>query len=300
VTAISGSTSAIEVIDPDLPWERPDEGEVALTAMFETLSGEPERAAEVMTQIGRARSLKGEIREADLALDRAEQLLASRGGANLPTRPRLRILLERGRLHVLKKTPSAARPLFLEAYEVASKSGELFFAIDAARMMSLIETPKLQSTWTTRALELAEGSEDVRAKAWLGTLYTSMAWHYFGLLQFPKALDLFEKAAERFYAEGARRKAMVARCARGRTVRAMYRFEEALEAQQALLAELKKYGEEDGVIYEEIAECLQSLRRNDEAQPFFARAYALLSSSEANPMDASRMTRLKTMAKVKN
>jgi tetratricopeptide (TPR) repeat protein len=299
VTATSGSTSAVEVIDADLPWERAEEGEVALTAMLESLSDQPERAAEVMTQIARARSLKGKTREAELALDRADQLLASRGNAPRATKPTLRILLERGRLDVLKKTPSSARRFFLEAFEIASTSGELFFAIDAARMMSLIETPKLRSTWTRRALDLAEGSGDARARAWLGTLYTAMAWHFFGLLQLPNAFELFEKAAAFFDAEGARRKAIVARCARARTLRAMHRVDEALEAQQKLLVDLKTHGEENGLVYEEIAECLQALRRVDEAQPYFARAYNLLTSSDANEIEASRMARLKTMAKVK-
>jgi tetratricopeptide (TPR) repeat protein len=300
VTVTKTNTSTVEVIDADLPWDRPEAAEIALSAKLEALSDEPERAAEVLTQLARARSLLGKTREAEMALDRAHQLITARGEAASASRPRLRLLLEQGRLHVLKKTPFTARKFFLEAFEIASRSGELFLAIDAARMMSLIETPKLRSGWTQRALDLAEGSDDVRARAWLGTLYISMAWHFFSLLQLPKALELFEKAASHSEAEGSRRKGIVARCAAARTLRAMNRVTEALEAQRQLLAELKIHGEEDGLVYEEIAECLQALRRNAEAQPYFVRAYDLLSSSDLSDSETSRLNRLKAMAKVKN
>jgi len=53
---------------------------------------------------------------------------------------------------------------------------------------------------------------------------------------------------------------------------------QALALQQELLADWEKSGEEqDGYIFEEVAECLFVLGRAAESRPYFAQAYALLS-----------------------
>ncbi len=56
--------------------------------------------------------------------------------------------------------------------------------------------------------------------------------------------------------------------------------EEALIIQNALLAELGIGGAKDGRLYEELAECLHSLQRSEEAQPYFELAYRELSADE--------------------
>jgi tetratricopeptide (TPR) repeat protein len=50
-------------------------------------------------------------------------------------------------------------------------------------------------------------------------------------------------------------------------------LEPALAVQEELLAELDALGETDGFVFEEIAECLLALGRDDEARPYFARAW---------------------------
>ncbi len=53
---------------------------------------------------------------------------------------------------------------------------------------------------------------------------------------------------------------------------------EALALQQDLLAEWEKSGEEeqDGYVFEEIAECLLALERTSESRLYFTQAYTLL------------------------
>jgi tetratricopeptide (TPR) repeat protein len=66
----------------------------------------------------------------------------------------------------------------------------------------------------------------------------------------------------------ARARWSIARCLRSRGD-----LEPALAVQEELLAELDALGETDGFVFEEIAECLLALGRDDEARPYFARAW---------------------------
>jgi hypothetical protein len=76
--------------------------------------------------------------------------------------------------------------------------------------------------------------------------------------------------------------------------------EEALALQQELLREFDALGEQDGYVYEEIAECLAALGRDDEARPYFARTYETLSYdpwlAESEP---ARLERLRTLGESK-
>lgn len=302
MSAVNGLAVAIDVVDADLPWDiaRPKESEILLRDALQEQKNDPRRAIEIWTQIARAQGLQGKLRDAEHALGEAEKLLASTAAASATVRPKLRVLLERGRLLTLAKTPSHARKMFLEAFELASSSGETFFAIDAARMMSLIETPKMQNAWTVRAFELADRSTDPRVRAWRGALHAALAAHQLDQLQFAKALEMFDKAAACFRTDGAARNEIIARSCAARTLRAMGRRDEALAIAQELLKTLKAGGEEEGLVYEEIAECLHGLNQKDAAQSYFRRAYELLSANQwLKDNESSRINRLKTLAKVK-
>lgn len=290
-----------DIVDTDLPWDmtNPARAEVLLSRMKEELASDPlqrARAVEAATQLARAQSMQGKLVEAERTLDEAEKMLSSVDELG----PRLRTLLERGRLLVLKKTPMEARRRFLEALELAMESDELFYAIDAAQMMSVVETKKMKSEWTVRALELAEGSSDPRVRSWCGPLHADLGWHFAELLQHERALASFEKAAECFDSEGADRRAAMARCAMARTLRLMDRVEEALALQRAVEKELEKIRVSDGVVFEELGECLRTLGRAEEAETYFRRAYDLLVNDEwLKNNEPARIKRLKTLANVK-
>jgi len=80
----------------------------------------------------------------------------------------------------------------------------------------------------------------------------------------------------------------------------MGRAEEALAVQQTLLAGTQKEGAPDGRLFEELAECLQALKRSAEAQVYFEQAYHVLSKEEwVADNQAGLLKRLKEMGKTK-
>jgi tetratricopeptide (TPR) repeat protein len=298
-------TLGTDIVDTELPWDvlRPAEGEVELRAQRKKLTDSATdrvRTIEVLTQIARAQALQGKLVDADNTLTEAEKLFAAVEESDSKLEAKLRILLERGRVLTLRKTPSQARNVFLEVWTMASEAAQPFHAIDAARMLSLIESPKMRNAWTVRALELAESSKDPRVRRWRGGLYTALGWHFFELLQLPKALESFDKALACFRADGAKRQEIIARSSMAKVMRAMNRVPEALAIQEELLLELNRMSDKDGFVLEEIAECLHALKRTSEAEAYFSRAYDLLKADEwFSDNEPARIKRLKTLGKVK-
>ena len=64
----------------------------------------------------------------------------------------------------------------------------------------------------------------------------------------------------------------------------------------ALKREFESTGETDGYVFEEIGECLLALKRADEARPYFAKAYEVLSKdSWLVEQESDRIKRLKRL-----
>jgi tetratricopeptide (TPR) repeat protein len=246
---------------------------------------------ELLTQIARAQGLQRDFDAAHQTLDTIEHALIDGG-----ERVRIRYLLERGRAFNSGKRPERAWPLFLEAWERSRAAGEDFYAIDAAHMLAIVDPPEQSLAWNRQALELTEQTPDQRAKKWLGSLYNNIGWTYHDAGQFVEALTLFEKALAYREAQGHEREAHIARWCVARAQRSLGRVEQALTMQQALLEANQRDGTNDGFVFEELAECLLALGRPAEARPYFARAYAELSSdpwlAESEP---ERLARLRTL-----
>lgn len=254
---------------------------------------------ELKALVARAQAVQEQYDDARATLKEAEELLEQQRGAYRAS-AKIRWLLERGRVHILEKTPSQARPLFVEAWTLATNSGEDYFTVDVAQMMAATEPQKNQQAWIEKGIEVAEGSQIPKTKRWLGGLYTSLGWKLFDLRQFEKSLETFQKAQRHLEFNGTRRETSVARWSAGKVLRHMGRIEEALELQEALLSEMGLNGERDGRLYEEIAECLHSLQRKDEARIYFEFAYRELSSDEwINDNQPLKLKRLKDLGEVK-
>ncbi|WP_223067458.1 hypothetical protein [Paenibacillus caui] len=74
-------------------------------------------------------------------------------------------------------------------------------------------------------------------------------------------------------------------------------LEEAFAIQQKLLAETKADGEPSGYVYEELAECLLQLDRNEEARHFFSRCYDRFTEDTwLMSNEPERMARIKDLA----
>lgn len=132
-------------------------------------SGDREYVAQLLTQIARTHSLRRNFEEAHRILDDVEKMISVVATALDLHTPvaRIRCLLERGRTYNSAGKAEAARPLFLEAWELARNAREDFHAVDAAHMLGICESKDASLMWNNRALEVAEASDDPRARGWL-------------------------------------------------------------------------------------------------------------------------------------
>jgi tetratricopeptide (TPR) repeat protein len=250
-------------------------------------TADAELHGQLLTQVARTMSLQRRFEEAHALLDEVETLAEDR---LLLT---VRYLLERGRTLNSSGRADEARPLFIEAWERASGVGADFYAIDAAHMIAIVESPDNALAWNRRALDTARVSADERARNWEGSLSNNLGWTCHGSGEFDVALQHFERALAARKRQGRTGEIRVARWSIGRCLRSLTQLDEALNIQLALLAEHEAGGTTDGYVHEEIAECLDALGRPDAARPHFGRAHELLS---ADPWlvdnEAARLQRL--------
>lgn len=254
---------------------------------------------QLLSFIGRSEAFLEKYIQARASLEKAEELLEE-GQTSYQVSAKIRWLIEKGRLHILEKTPSQARRLFSEAWTLAIHSGEDYFAVEIAQLMAATEPQKVQQEWIVRAIEIAEASPLPETKSWLGGLYTSLGWKLYDLRQFEKSLETFQKALRNLKALGTPREAFVAQWSIGKILRALGRTEEAVSIHRALLAEVGIGGAPDGRLYEELAECLHTLKHTTEAQLYFELAYRELSNDEwVKDNQPLNLKRMKDLGKLK-
>jgi tetratricopeptide (TPR) repeat protein len=249
--------------------------------------------AEALTQLARAQGLRRRFDEARATLHEAERVLE---GGN--ARGQTRILLERGRLDRSEGVEGLGRSSFLEAWDFARAIGDDNLAVDAAHMLGIVEPAEEGAAWNERAMELALASNDPVARRWVGSVGSNMGWARHAEGDFAGAIALFELARDEWLADGRVARARIARWSIARCLRSQANFRGALAEQEEVLAELDELGETDGYVFEEIAECLLALGRSDEAQPFFARAYAELANDPYLRADEpERLERLRSLGR---
>jgi len=243
---------------------------------------------ELLTQIARAQGLQRNFAAAQQTLLEVQPQLLP--GA---TRPRIRYLLELGRVFNSSGQKPEASARFLEAWQLAQAAGEDFYAVDAAHMLAISEPPTDRAAWNWTAIAAAEKSAQPRARNWLGSLYNNLGWTLHDQGDYAQALDLFQRALGWRETQGKPAEILIARWCIARCLRSLGRIEEALAEQEALAAA----GTQDGYVDEELGECLLLLGRPTEAQPHFAQAYARLSAdpwlAESEP---ARLERLKQLS----
>jgi tetratricopeptide (TPR) repeat protein len=269
-------------------YDHPAETEVKFQALLGPAreSGSMSYTIQLLTQIARTHSLRGNSAEAQRLLDEAQGLLNGK-----TTTAQVRLLLERGRAFNSAGQVEQARPLFQQAWGLARAAGEDFHAVDAAHMLGIAAPPEERMIWNRQALAAAEASADPRAQGWAGSLYNNLGWTEHDAGHHTEALVWFRQALAFQEARGQARSIGIARWCLARCLRSLGRAGEALEIQQALAT-----GDEDGFVFEEIGECLLALGRAGEAPPFFARAYGLLSRdaglASAEPARLERLRQL--------
>jgi tetratricopeptide (TPR) repeat protein len=164
-------------------------------------------------------------------------------------------------------------------------------------MMAIAEEPKNRLAWNLKAMELAEKSEDPRAKRWLGALYNNIGWDFHDQKEYGKALEALEKCWE-WHKQHApeSRGALIAKWSVAKQLRYLDKVDQALQMQRELCAAYEKVGVPDGFVFEELAECLLLKGKADEAKPWFEKAYAELKKmgwvAEEYPERWARLKRL--------
>ncbi len=222
---------------------------------------------QLLTQIARAEGSQRKFQDAHETLDRVEKALLK---AEADDKTRVRYLLERGRVFNSSGKRDEARPLFLQALDLAVRSKDDFNAVDAAHMMAIVEP----------------------------SLYNNIGWTYFEQKQYEESLLMFEKAREFQEQQGDPNKIMIAKWCVAKTLRMMDHTEEALEMQRDLNEQYQAAGRRSGYVYEEIAECLTVMGQEQEAQAWFAAAYEELSRDPRLADEQDRLTRLKELGKI--
>jgi tetratricopeptide (TPR) repeat protein len=246
---------------------------------------------ELLTQIARAQGLEQKFDRAHQTLDQVERRLG-----DYPSRAKVRYLLERGRALNSSGNPDEARSFFEQALDMAKDLSEDFYAVDALHMLAIIAPPDSSLDLNLRAIQLAESSEQEKARNWLGSLYNNTGWSYHDLGDFDSALDMFQKAEAARRSQGRVNEIRIAVWAVARALRSLRCFEEALSKQLTLKEEYEAAGESDSYVCEEIGECYLALDRAEEAQPYFAKAHEILSQDAGlAEREPARLERLKEL-----
>ncbi len=292
--------SSMSQLDFDDLWnyQHPDQTEAAFRQLLPQAerSNDPSYHLQLLTQIARTQALQRQFVEAHHTLDTVKDQLSTK--LVVPT---IRYLLERGRVFNSSAQPVEAQVWFQQAWELARVHEEgAFFAVDAAHMLAIAASSFEEKTiWNQTALHYAEASPDERAQRWCGSLFNNLGWTYHDQGAYTRALECFQKALAWQEEHGTAREIRIARWCVGRTLRSLQRTTEALALQQELLAEWEKSEEEqDGYVFEEIAECLFTFGRIAESRPYFAEAYALLNQDLwLVAQEKERLQRLQQLSK---
>ena len=278
----------------DAQWDfgRPAVSEQRFRAELAMWPADSTEAQEARTQVARALGLQRRFDEAHALLDTVEAKLAT-----LPTHVRVRYLLERGRTINSSGARQRSAPLFAEAFELAERDRDEYYAVDAAHMLGIVTPAAEQLGWNSKALALAEGAADPRARGWQASLCNNIGWTYFEAGDAKTALDYWERALAARVAMGNAASTRMAKWAVARGYRAVGRLDAAEATQKDLLAEFDRIGETDGYVYEELAEIALARGDTSGARPWAAKAHAALKDDPnlaAN--EAPRLARLAAIA----
>lgn len=271
---------------------------VATRAAFESLvpqaeaNGDPALTASLYSQIARTHSLVREFPLAHEWLDRAEAIAP--GGDSVA---RVRIALERGRTYHSSSVTAKAVEQLRNAEAMASRlvaAGNPpaeYHWIDALHMLGIADDPERAIEWSERAIAAAESAQTARARRWLAPLYNNLGWTYHDLGRYEEALGVFERALAAHIEFGTPNSVRIAKWAVARTYRSLGRIEEALAEQQLLYAEYARSEEgRNPYVCEELAECLWTLGRRDEASRYYREALPGLEAQSAY-VEAERIER---------
>lgn len=280
-------------VSPYWNFSDPAASEAALRKALATVANSDDELS-LETQIARTYGLRSRFDAAHALLDRIEPRLASAGAE-----PRVRYLLERGRTLRSSKAPERARPLFVEAADRARTAGLDALEVDALHMIALVEPgPAEQLQWSRKALAVAAASSEPAARNWDASLANNIGMSLHDAGRYDEALASFETALAARERIGAATRVREARWMIAWALRSLRRHDDALAVLARLEAEYAAAGQPDGYVFEEIGENLLAQKKDEAARPYFAKAWALLSTDTSldRPSD-ERLARLQRLSR---
>ena len=288
-TALAIACGSVPALDIESHWDygNPAASEARFRELLVAAKGD--ERLELLTQVARTYSLRRDFAQAHRVLDEVEAQLASAGAS-----PRVRYRLERGRAFNSAGDRERAKPMFIEAWQIASASGLDGLAVDAAHMVPIVVGGAEGAEWTRRGVELARRSNDAKARALLPALLNNQAWNLHDEGRYADALPVFREAEAAWLASGRQPQGRIARWSVARCLRSLGRYDEALGIQRALEREWAAAGQADGYVFEELAELLDATGRPTEARPYFRRAADELGKDATFAKnEAARLARLR-------
>jgi tetratricopeptide (TPR) repeat protein len=262
-------------------------------------AGDVARTLVAETQVARALGLQEQFDAAHAVLDSVETRLTAgiSSASTTASEVEVRLRLERGRAWNSSGNSEAAKRPFADAYEIAVAEKLEYLAIDAAHMMAIVETGDAARVWFERGVQIAESSVDPDSRGWLGPLYNNYGWTLHDAGLYERALVVFEKAVVWRQENSGPVQVRIAHYAVARTLRSLGRCPDALVILRELETQLLASSEQDGYVDEEMGECLLATGRKKEAQPYFRKAWELLSKDPwLQKNETARLQRLQELA----
>ena len=294
-TTMASDDDYSQTLDALWDFDHPAVSEARFRAEAALYPAASRAAREAMTQIARALGLQRRFTDADAMLDTVQAGLDAQ-----PARVRVRYLLERGRRDNSSGNPQEAFTWFERALAVSQDDrlpGAAYYRVDALHMLAIAAPPAQQLDWNLKALAAADAAPDSRTHGWRASLLHNLGWTMHERGDYNAALRYWQQAlAEREAAHDAAR-TRIARWTVARGLRSLGRLDESEAIQLSLADEFAALHEPDGYVFEELAEI--ALARGDRAaaQPWAAKAIAILGEDpDLRANDPARLARLAELA----
>lgn len=223
-------------------FDDPSGSEARLRGAAAEATGE-ERAI-LLTQVARARGLRGEFDQGHALLD---------GLAEEGNEAGVRVELERGRLLRSAGDLQGARPHFDKAAHDAARADLEGLEIDALHMVALCLEGNDLLAATLAAVDRARAASTAEGKQWLASLLNNLGMAYADMGAWDLALEAFNEALSQRQARADESAVFVARWMVAWALRNLGQLEAAREAQTSLKADLTAAGLSDPYVDEELA-----------------------------------------------
>lgn len=241
---------ACAVVDVDALWDyrRPAVTEAVFRAELRRAGGDD--ALVLRTQIARTLGLRDRFADATAELNAIEPALAAAG-----PEPRVRALLERGRVLRSSGRPVESLPWFHRAYALADQTGLQVLAGDALHMLALAE-PDLDDRirWNQRTIAYALKASDPKARRWEAPALNNLGYDLVEVERFDEALPMFRRLSSIHAAAHAVERDREARAMVAHVLRRLGRLDEALALLLALEREWEAVALPQGDVFDELAE----------------------------------------------